>query len=804
MNSFSISPECYTEKSREILNNAIGIAGRMGHTYIGSEHLLLAMLSVGNSAAYTILVKNGVSYKSVESKILTIIGRGTPCRLDYDDYTPTATEILNKALTLATSFGCRLAGSEHILTMLIRQSTSCAFTILKDLEIGITKLYSDCSIAHRNELSFIDHSKEKLPKLERFGKELTKPSETAKFDPLICRDKEIARVVQILSRRTKNNPCLVGEAGVGKTAIAEGLARLICKGNVPKNLASKRIFCLDLSLLLAGAKYRGDFEERLKSCIEETTSAGNVILFIDEIHSIIGAGAAEGAIDAANILKPELARGELQIIGATTFDEYRKYIEKDSALERRFQPVTIEEPNAKTTLSILQGIISKYEEHHKVKVTAEALGETVRLAERYIADRFFPDKAIDIIDEACSRVRIRAEEQEAKARNLSEIFNDYISGKITKQDYLNELSVKASDDTVYVTENDAAEVVAEWTDIPVSSLSETENQKLVKLEEELEKQVVGQSHAISVLSNAVRRGRTGLSEEKRPIGSFIFLGPSGVGKTQLSKTLAQCVFSKEDSIIRLDMSEYMEKHNVSRLIGSPPGYIGYDDGGQLTEQVRRKPYSIVLFDEIEKAHADVFNLLLQILEEGFITDSQGRRISFRNTIIIMTSNLGARLITEKKSFGFSQADATIDSPALKREIMKELRKFFSPELLNRVDETIIFKSLDLKSLSKIAEIQLKGLKERAKRIGLNLVYDENILEKIAEMAFEHEDRKDNSGARGIRKIINKEIEPVISDLILSGIIETKENSEVKIIMSSDNKFTVEINVKKDEELKSAI
>ena len=764
MDSFSVSPESFTEKCRDILRCAITNAGKLGHTYVGSEHLLFAMLEEPNSAAHTILVKNGVTKKEVFQKIVAIVGKGTPCRLTFDDFTPTAIKITNGAVTLANNFGCKLAGSEHLFTMLLRQSECCGVSILREMGVNLSKLYSDCSMAHNNEITLINRSKERLNKLERFGKELTKRSETLKFDPLLCREKELERIIRILSRRTKNNPCLVGEAGVGKSAIVEGLARLIVNGAVPEPLKDKRIFTLDLSMLLAGAKYRGDFEERLKSCLDEAVSAENVILFIDEIHSIIGAGAAEGAIDAANILKPQLARGEIQLIGATTFDEYRRYIEKDSALERRFQPVTINEPDEDTTIEIIKGLVPKYEEYHKVKIDENTVIKAVELAKRYINDRFFPDKAVDIIDEACSRARIEAEKSCENSKNISEVFNDYIAGKITKQDYLNELTERVSQKTVTVNPEDVAKVVAEWTDIPVGNVLESEITRLNGLENELSKEVIGQENAVRIVSDAVRRGRTGLCEENRPIGSFIFAGASGVGKTQLSKALAKSLYNSEEAIIRLDMSEYMEKHNVSRLIGSPPGYVGYEDGGQLTEQVRRKPYSVVLFDEIEKAHPDVSNILLQILEEGYVTDSQGRRVSFRNAIIIMTSNLGAKNFHKDNVMGFSKGEK-YDYEIHKKEVMKEIKKFFLPELLNRIDEVVVFERLGENTLCEIAKKEVSKLLKRAEKAGLELTFSDEIYHKIAQRVL---NSKRESNAREVRKIITKEIEPQLCSLILKG------------------------------------
>lgn len=780
MENFSVSPECFTEKCCNILKGAVLTAGKLGHTYVGSEHLLLAMLEEGNSAGHTILIKNGINKRAVENKITTLIGKGTPCRLGFDDFTPTSIKIINGSITLARNFGCKLSGSEHILTMLLRQSDCCAVTIIKELDANLTKLYNDCSLAYNNEITLVNRTREKLVKLEHFGREMTLPSVISKFDPLLCRDDEINRLIQILCRRTKNNPCLVGEAGVGKTAIVEGLATRIVKNSVPECLSDKRIFSLDLSMLLAGAKYRGDFEERLKACLDEVAGAKNVILFIDEIHSIIGAGAAEGAIDAANILKPQLARGEIQLIGATTFDEYRRYIEKDSALERRFQPVKISEPDEKTTEEILFGILPKYENFHKVKVENNAVKSAVYLAKRYITDRFFPDKAIDILDEACSNRRILAETSRKK-RDMSKVFNDYISGKITKQDYLNELTESVCEEEVRVTAEDCAQVVSRWTGISVNSLSDSEINRLKNLETELSRWVVGQPEAVSSVSFCIRRGRSGLCEGNRPLGSFIFAGASGVGKTQLSKALARSVYLREDSLLRFDMSEFMEKHNVSRLVGSPPGYVGFDEGGELTEQVRRKPYSVVLFDEIEKAHRDVQNILLQILEEGEITDSQGRKVNFTNTIIILTSNLGARQLSEEARLGFSEKNKD-DYKTQRAQVTKEIKKFFSPEFLNRIDDVIVFKNPDLGDLEKIAEIQLKRLVERCDAVGVELNLSEKFPKLVAKKALNN---FKSSNARGIRKVITKEIEPVICQSFFDGkrSVNLDFDNETKVALS---------------------
>ena len=767
MDSFLFYSQTLTEKAIRILEQAVKNAGKLGHTFVGSEHILLAMCSSSDSAAGTILMKHGVTKTLVEKLIVESVGRGTPCVLSIEELTPSASKIVDDAVLIGKRSGFCLAGSEHLLFAMLRKTDCCGYSILKKAGINVGKVsYDICSGS--NISGFSKLSKEKLPKLERFGRELTKGSEAEKSDPLFCRDKEIDRLVQILSRRTKNNPCLVGEAGVGKTAVVEGLAKLIVAGNVPDELSSKRIFTLDMSLLLAGAKYRGDFEERLRSCIDEASSSGNVILFIDEIHSVVGAGAADGAIDAANILKPQLARGELQVIGATTFEEYRRYIEKDPALERRFQPVIIKEPDKNEVIHILKGITPKYEEYHDVKVPEEVILETVRLADRYINDRFFPDKAIDIIDEACSRVRIKSRSKNEN-EDVSRAFNDYVSGKITKHDYLNRLTQKVVGQKAEVTVNDVAEVVSQWTGIVAGQLSEEENIKLSRLEAELSKEVAGQAEAIRLLSDAVRRGRTGIRDSRRPIGSFVFLGASGVGKTKLAKILGKCVFEREDSVIRLDMSEYMEKHSISRLVGSPPGYVGYESGGQLTEKVRRKPYSVVLFDEIEKAHPEISNILLQILEEGFLTDSQGRKVSFSNTIIIMTSNMGAKYLTEKASMGFSTQNGQMgeQTEQTRKNIMGEVRKFFSPELLNRIDEVIIFKNLGKKDFEDIALMQLSKLKTRVELIGIELDYSQEVAQRIAELCCDNSSLP-YAGAREVRKIISKEIETELSNCIING------------------------------------
>jgi len=777
--------ENFTYKSSSALNRAFTLAGELGHTYIGSEHLLLGILDEGTSTAYTILNKNGVSSSLVQFKIIEMIGKGDPSVLSINMLTPTAKKIISNGVKLSQSFGCKLVGSEHILMALLRESNSCSTSILRDLEISITKIYNECSGIQTSNIQSLKQTNPniKLPNLEKFGKELTTKAVCIAFDPVIARESEIERVIQILSRRTKNNPCLVGEAGVGKTAIVEGLAQLIIKGEVPENLETKRIFMLDISQLLAGAKYRGDFEERLKNCIEEVVSAKNVILFIDEIHTIVGAGAAEGAIDAANIIKPQLARGELQIIGATTFEEYRSYIEKDSALERRFQPVKVCEPTEENTIKILEGIAPKYEEHHKISITSDAIKSAVLMSQRYLPDRFLPDKAIDLIDEACARVRLKIGTVVENSSEISDLFNNYLTGGITKTTYTQKIENKNGVSKKYseinqsqITPNDIAEVIASWTGIPIATLTEEETNRLLKLEEIMGERVIGQEVAIKSLSCAIRRSRVGLKDPNRPIGSFIFLGPTGVGKTELCKALAECLFATETAVIRLDMSEYMEKHTISKLIGSPPGYIGYNEGGQLTEKIRRNPYSIVLLDEIEKAHPDIFNILLQILEDGFVTDSQGRRVSFKNTVIIMTSNLGAKKIIDKKNLGFTIAEN--NEKNIKSEIMSELKQQFKPEFLNRIDDTIIFRSLDKNDIEKIAEKLLGELKNRLNMLEISIIYTDEAIEKIASDGFNA-----SYGARPLRRIISNEVENLLSQQILEGLV--KKGDELRLTVEGE-------------------
>lgn len=777
--------DSFTYKAGAAINRAFSLAGEMGHTYIGSEHLLLGLLDEGTSTAYTIMNKNGISIVLVKAKIIELTGKGFPCILTEDMLTPTAKKIISNSITLSQSFGCKFVGSEHVLMAIVREANCCAAGMLRDLNISVTKIYNECFSIQSGGLNTSRQKQQtvKLPNLEKYGRELTTKSACISFDPVIAREEEINRLVRILSRRTKNNPCLVGEAGVGKTAIVEGLAQLIVKGEICENLQSVRIFMLDISQMLAGAKYRGDFEERLKSCIEDVVGAKNVILFIDEVHTLVGAGAAEGAIDAANIIKPQLARGEIQIIGATTYDEYKKYIEKDSALERRFQPVKVAEPSEEATVKILKGLAPRYEEHHHVGIPDDAIKSAVSLSQRYISERFLPDKAIDLIDEACSRVRLNKAKTTETVASFSDIFNNYLSGEITRSEYLEKMGDRnllakqtPNQKLAEITPNDIAEVISSWTGVPVSNMTQEENERLLMLEDSLNKKVIGQATAVKSLSDAIRRSRVGLKDPNRPIGSFIFLGPTGVGKTELCKALAGCLFSDETAMIRFDMSEYMEQHSVSKLIGSPPGYIGYGDGGQLTERVRKNPYSIILLDEIEKAHPDIFNILLQILEDGFATDSQGRRVMFKNSVIIMTSNLGAKKITDKKSLGFTTA--LMDNKTITSEIMSELKKSFTPEFLNRIDDTIIFNSLDREDIQKIAKKLLKELSVRLYSLGVSIDFSAESVEKIAADGF-----STSYGARPLRRIITSKVENLLSEMLLRG--EIQNGDDVKLIVEEN-------------------
>ena len=787
----------FTQKANTALNAAIEYAENLGHTYIGSEHLLLGLLSSEGSVAYTALTARNITADNVETAVRNSVGIGTPTVLSPNDFTPRSKNIIETAVTIARSLGHGYVGTEHLLIAILRDSSCYAMDILDAMNVSAADIAEEITKSvnvSQNDASpkSKEQSKGKTetPTLDQFGRDLTSIARQGKIDPVIGRQKEIERVIQILCRRTKNNPCLIGEPGVGKTAIAEGLALKIASGEVPEILKDKRIVALDLTGMVAGTKYRGDFEERIKSAIDEVSKAGNIILFIDEVHTLIGAGAAEGAVDAANILKPALARGEMQVIGATTIEEYRKNIEKDSALERRFQSVLVGEPSREEAVEILKGIRDKYEAHHKVKITDEAIEAAVKMSSRYIGDRFLPDKAIDLIDEAASKVRLRAYTPPEDIRELEEKIkriNEEKASAVNSQNFEQaaalrdeEKEVKAhlenakegwkkqnSETNGVVTPDEIAAIVSEWTHIPVVQLTEEESQRLLHMEEELHRRIVGQDQAVSAVAKAIRRGRVGLKDPNRPTGSFIFLGPTGVGKTELCKTLAATLFGDESAMIRLDMSEFMEKHTVSKLVGSPPGYVGYDEGGQLTEKVRRKPYSVVLFDEIEKAHPDVFNMLLQILDDGVLTDSQGRKVDFKNCIIIMTSNVGAKLITNagNAALGFKgeEGNGTMSQSDIKDAVMGELKKCFRPEFLNRVDDIIVFEQLNKDDIKEIARRMLKTLKNRVHDMGIELSFDDSAIEKIADEGFDPV-----YGARPLRRAIQSEIEDKLSEEMLDG------------------------------------
>ena len=803
----------FTQKANSALNSAIEFAENLGHTYIGSEHLLLGLIASEGGVAHTALTSRGVTFEKVEKAIRTEIGIGTPTVLSPNDFTPRSKNIIEIAVSQARSSGQSYVGTEHILLAVIKDSSCYAMSILQELGVSVSDISSDLSSFSSSSQSSSSKgerkskSDAKTPTLEQFGRDLTDIAKQGKIDPVIGRQKEIDRVIQILSRRTKNNPCLIGEPGVGKTAIAEGLALKISSGEVPELLKDKRIIALDLTGMVAGTKYRGDFEERIKAAIEEVSNSGDVILFIDEVHNLIGAGSAEGAVDAANILKPALARGEMQVIGATTLEEYRKNIEKDSALERRFQPVVVGEPSSEEAVEILKGLRDKYEAHHKVKITDEAIEAAVKMSVRYIGDRFLPDKAIDLIDEAASKVRLRAytppeniKELEDKIKHISEEkqaavnsqdFEKAASLRDEEKEMQTQLASlqtewqkKTTETNGEVTPDDIATIVSEWTHIPVVQLTQEESERLLNMEDELHRRIVGQDTAVSAVSRAIRRGRVGLKDPNRPTGSFIFLGPTGVGKTELCKTLAQSLFGDENAMIRLDMSEYMEKHNASRLVGSPPGYVGYDEGGQLTEKIRRKPYSVVLFDEIEKAHPDVFNMLLQILDDGILTDSQGRKVDFKNSIVIMTSNIGAKLISNSgaKSLGFSgnENGGVMSQDAIREAVTGELKKCFRPEFLNRVDDIIVFEQLSKENIKEIAGRLLSTLSKRVGEMGIELVFEDSAVEKIADEGFDPV-----YGARPLKRAIQSKIEDKLSEEMLEGKIKAGEKYTCSF---KDNEF----------------
>lgn len=790
----------FTEKANKALNLAIESAEEMRHNYVGTEHILYGLVKEGSGVAATALNECGVTEDSLREKLESINGTMSLVELTPDDFTPRTKRVLRAAVIISSKTGYTYVGTEHLLLAILSESDSYAVAFLEELGVSVERLAQAVSKGMQGgaEEGFGGFENESAPNgsqkggsaLDKFGRDLTQAAKNGEIDPVIGREKEIQRVIQILSRRTKNNPVLIGEPGVGKTAVAEGLALEIAKGNVPEILKDKRVVSLDLTGMVAGAKYRGDFEERIKAAIDEVKKSKNTILFIDELHTIVGAGAAEGSADAANILKPSLARGDFQVIGATTLNEYRKYIEKDAALERRFQPVKVGEPTPEQAVQILKGLRDSYEAHHKVKITDEAINAAVTLSSRYIADRYLPDKAIDLIDEGASKVRLASLTSPDNVKELEDEIADYEKEKasaINEQDFeraarlrdeQKELQTKLDDakkkwqeqqkgNSGEVTAEDIAKIVSEWTGIPVVQLTKEESERLLNMENVLHERVIGQSEAVTAIAKAIRRGRVGLKDPKRPVGSFIFLGPTGVGKTELCKALAEAMFGDENAMLRLDMSEYMEKHTVSKLIGSPPGYVGFEEGGQLTEKVRRKPYSVVLFDEIEKAHPDVFNMLLQILEDGRLTDSQGRTVDFKNTIIIMTSNVGARLITEKQSsLGFNSENENAEESEkkdIKELVTGELRKVFRPEFLNRVDDIIVFNKLNKDEIKQIAVKMLETLENRLDKMNIKISFTDNAISEIADKGFD-----ENYGARPLRRAIQNEIEDPLSEQMLEG------------------------------------
>ena len=797
----------FTEKANRALNSAIEVAENLGHTYIGSEHLLMGIVREDNSTATTLLLSRGVTPQKVEELIRSTVGVGIPTVLTPDDFTPRCKHIIELSVSLARSENAGYVGTEHLLGAILREGDGCAAYILSELGVSVPLLLDELSNAGESRSPFSqsgrsggkNSAKTSTPNLDKYGQDLTKKAQSGEIDPVIGREKEIERVIQILSRRTKNNPCLIGEPGVGKTAIAEGLALRIAQGEVPELLKDKRIVSLDLTGMVAGTKYRGDFEERIKSCIDEVTKAKDVILFIDEVHNLIGTGSAEGAVDAANILKPSLARSELQVIGATTLEEYRKYIEKDSALERRFQPVKVGEPSEEEAVEILKGLRNKYEAHHKVKITDDAIVAAVKMSSRYINDRYLPDKAIDLIDEAASRVRLRAFTTPPEIKKIEDDIkqiNEEKAAAVNSQDFESAASLRDREKELRskltasrtnwkeeaarvggeVTPNEVAQIVSGWTGIPVTELTREESRRLLEMEDILHKRIVGQDKAVSAVARAIRRGRSGLKDPKRPLGSFIFLGPTGVGKTELCKALGAAMFGDENAVIRFDMSEFMEKYSTSRLVGSPPGYVGYEEGGELTEQVRRKPYSVILFDEIEKAHPDVFNMLLQILDDGVLTDSQGRHVDFKNTVIIMTSNVGAKLIAgEGREIGFKNAsedNGALDDTRIHDAVMGELKKAFRPEFLNRVDEIIVFNQLTKDEIHEIAARMLNKTAERLKDMEIEMSFSPEVVELVSNAGFDPV-----YGARPLRRAIQSKVEDKLSEQILDGTVLPKRKYE---------------------------
>ncbi len=790
----------YTKSAQKVLENTGKQAVSFGHNFVGTEHLLLSLL-VTKGVASEVLKENGVSYDKIAELIEDNLTSDSGVLVaDRSEFTPRVKKIITNSAAEAERLGASSVGTEHILIALLKETDCIAMRLLNTKGINVQKLYVDVLTASgqdatsaKNEYMMQKGRKNKsaTPMLDQYSRDLTAFAKEDRLDPVIGRETETRRLIQILSRRTKNNPCLIGEPGVGKTAVVEGLAQKIVQGDIPEILQDKRVLVLDLSGMVAGSKYRGEFEERIKRSLREVSQSGNILLFIDEIHTIIGAGGAEGAIDAANILKPALARGEIQIIGATTREEYRKYIEKDAALERRFQPVVVEEPSEEETIAILKGLRSRYEMHHQVTITDRAIVAAVRMTERYVNDRFLPDKAIDAVDEAAARTSISQYLPSAQLRELEEeriSFEKQKEEAICQEDFvlagqmkrkqmeaeekIHELQEQKEKERqnheLQVDEEEIANVIADWTKIPVQKLQEEETERLRHLEEELHKRVIGQDEAVTAVAKAVRRGRVGLKDPNRPIGSFLFLGPTGVGKTELSKALAEAVFGQENEIIRVDMSEYMEKHSVSKMIGSPPGYVGYEDGGQLSEKVRRHPYSVILFDEIEKAHLDVFNILLQILEDGHVTDAQGRKVSFKNTIIIMTSNAGAQQIIAPKHMGFgTQEDAEADYKRMRENVLEEVKKIFKPEFINRIDEMLVFHTLTQENIQDIVRLMLHTLCKRLEsQMSMTLEVSDELVAYLAKSGFDK-----NYGARPIRRSIQTKIEDELADRVLSGDIK---------------------------------
>lgn len=812
----------FTQKANEALNLALESAEQMGCSYVGTEHILLGLLREGSGVAAAALSECGVTEDALKQRISEDNNNNTETRLTPDDFTPRTKRVLRSAMLVSSRLGNSYVGTEHLLLAIISENDSYAVAFLREMGVSENAIAQAISKSIQNmngegqfasgEQNFggAEGGSKGGSALEKFGRDLTKAAKSGEIDPVIGREKEIERVIQILSRRTKNNPVLIGEPGVGKTAVAEGLALAIAHGEVPEILKDKKVVSLDLTGMIAGAKYRGDFEERIKSAIDEVKKSKDTILFIDELHTIVGAGAAEGSADAANILKPSLARGDFQVIGATTLNEYRKYIEKDAALERRFQPVTVGEPTPEQAVEILKGLRDSYEAHHKVKITDDAIEAAVTLSSRYIADRYLPDKAIDLIDEGASKVRLASLTSPPDVKNLEDEIERLEKEKasaVNEQDFERAAKIRDEQKKIQteldtakkdwqdkqksncgeVTSEDIAKIVSDWTGIPVVQLTKEESERLLNMEEELHSRVIGQEEAVSAIARAIRRGRVGLKDPKRPVGSFIFLGPTGVGKTELCKALAQTMFGDESAMLRLDMSEYMEKHTVSKLIGSPPGYVGFEEGGQLTEKVRRKPYSVVLFDEIEKAHPDVFNMLLQILDDGRLTDSQGRTVDFKNTVIIMTSNVGARLITDaqqKNSLGF-KTDENPDGKEndVRELVLSELKNVFRPEFLNRVDDIIVFNKLSKDEIKQIARKMLEKVEQRLADMDIKISFTDEAVSAIADAGFD-----EDYGARPLRRAIQTKIEDKLSEQMLEG--KVTENSEV-VCDYSDNEFVFE-------------